>query len=216
MADPAPISATPISVEVEVFFNYRSPYCYLASRRMWELEDRDGARLVVRPLGGWDGRSPPDRVKQKLLVVRQDCARWARRFGLPFVPPPPSTDPTRAGAGALLALERGVLRAYTIAVMHAAWGEGKDIGQPELLCAAAAPAGLDPAELAAALEDPARRAQLAANSAEAEARGIFGVPTFAIGTELFWGQDRLDFVSEHISAIRCERTSDSNRTTSAT
>jgi 2-hydroxychromene-2-carboxylate isomerase len=130
-------------LSVDVFFNYRSPYCYLASRRMWALEDSHGARLVVRPLGGWDGRSPPERVKQKLLVVRQDCARWARRFGLPFVPPPPGADPTRAGAGALLAIERGLIRPYTIAVMHAAWGLGQDVGQPGPLFEAAASVGLD-------------------------------------------------------------------------
>jgi 2-hydroxychromene-2-carboxylate isomerase len=202
--------------EVDLFFNYRSPYCYLASRRMWQLEDDHGARLVMHPLGGWDGRSPPERVKQKLLVVRQDCARWARRFGMPFVPPPPSTDGSRAAAGALLAAERGVLRPYTIAVMHAIWGEGKDIGDPELLCAAAAPAGLDRAELAAALDDPERHARLAANAALAAERGVFGVPTFVIGSELFWGQDRLDFVAEHLAEIRSDRSRDSNRTPNAT
>lgn len=194
-------------IVVEVFFNYRSPYCYLASRRMWALEDQHGARLRVRPLGGWDGRSPPERVKQKLLVVRQDCARWARRFGLPFVPPPPATDPTRAAAGALLALERGLIRPYTIAVMHAAWGEGQDIGQPELLCNAGELAGLPRAELAAALDAPERLATLAGNAAEAAQRGIFGVPTFAIGEELFWGQDRLDFVIEHLEAHTSKTTS---------
>lgn len=202
-------------ISVETFFNYRSPYCYLASRRMWELEDAHGARLVVRPLGGWDGRSPPERVKQKLLVVRQDCARWARRFGVPFAPPPPATDGTRAAAGALLAAERGVLRPYTIAVMHAIWGQGQDIGDLDVLCVAAASAGLDRAELAAACEDPARHAELAANAALAAERGVFGVPTFVIGSELFWGQDRLDFVAEHLAEIRGEQSPESIRTTSA-
>lgn len=188
-------------VAVEVFFNYRSPYCYLASKRMWALEDEHGAHLVWRPLGGWDGRSPPERVKQKLLVVRQDCARWARRFAVPFVPPPPATDGSLAAAGALLAIERGVIRPYTIAVMHAEWGEGQDIGQLEVLLAAAASAGLDRQELARAVEDPARQAELARNSAYAAERGVFGVPTFAIGDELFWGQDRIDFVAEHLLSL---------------
>jgi 2-hydroxychromene-2-carboxylate isomerase len=189
-------------VDVEVFFNYRSPYCYLASKRMWTLEDDYGARLVWRPLAGWDGRSPPDRLKQKLLVVRQDVARWAKRLAIPFVPPPPATEPTRAAAGALYAVERGLIRPYTIAVMHAAWGEGKDIGQAEVLLDAAVSAGLDRAGLTEALEDPARHQVLAATSAEAAQRGVFGVPTFAIGSELFWGQDRIDFVAEVLQAAR--------------
>lgn len=189
-------------MDVEVFFNYRSPYCYLASKRMWTLEDDDGARFVWRPLGSWDGRSPPDRVKDKLLSVRQDVARWARRLGIPFVPPPPASLGTRAAAGSLLAFERGLIRPYTIAVMHAAWGEGKDIGEPDVLLEAAAGVGLDRGELALALEDPARHEVLLQNAKEARDRGVFGVPTFAIGSELFWGQDRIDFVAEHLQAAK--------------
>ncbi len=195
-------SETQMEIEVEVFFNYRSPYCYLASRRMWQLEDEHGAHFVWRPLGGWDGRSPPERLKQKLLVVRQDVARWARRLAIPVAPPPPNADPTLAAAGALYAVEQGLIRPYTIAVMHAAWGEGRDLGDPQILLPVAAQAGLERAALAAALEDPARRATLAANAAEAFERGIFGVPTFAIRDQLFWGQDRIDFVAEHLEALR--------------
>jgi 2-hydroxychromene-2-carboxylate isomerase len=189
-------------VDVEVFFNYRSPYCYLASKRMWTLEDEHGARFVWRPLGGWDGRSPPERVKHKLPIVRQDVARWAKRFGIPFVPPPAASIATRAAAGSLLAFERGLIRPYTIAVMHAAWGEGRDLSEPEALLAATAGVGLDRGELALALEDPARHEVLRQNSEEATSRHIFGVPTFAIGSELFWGQDRIDFVAEHLQAMK--------------
>lgn len=188
---------------VDVFFNYRSPYCYLASLQMWTLEDEHGAAFQWYPLGSWDGRSPPERVKQKLLVVRQDCARWARRLSAPFVPPPAATDGTRAAAGSLLAVERGLLRPYTIAVMHAEWGEGRDIGQLEVLLDAGARAGLDRDELAHAAEDPARRAVLAKNGARAAERGVFGVPTFVVGDELFWGQDRIDFVAEHLMSLAC-------------
>lgn len=190
-------------MDVEVFFNYRSPYSYLASLQMWKLEDDHGATFVWRPLGGWDGRSPPDRVKQKLLIVRQDCARWAKRLAAPFVPPPPAmTDATLAAIGSLHAVQVGRLRPYTIGAMRAAWGEGRDISQRDVLLDVAESAGLDRAEFAAALEDPAHREQLAKNAAEAAERGIFGVPTFAIGNELFWGQDRIDFVAEYLEASK--------------
>lgn len=201
MSPMSPLPTNQPAPAVEVFFNYRSPYCYLASKTMWTLEDDLGAQLVWRPLAGWDGRSPPERVKQKLLVVRQDVARWARRLQLPFVPPGPNVDPTRAAAGSLFAVERGANRAYTIAVMHAAWGEGRDIAEPELLLDLGERVGLPRAELAEALEDPARRQLLAANAAEATARGVFGVPTFAVGDQLFWGQDRIDFVAEFVNEL---------------
>jgi 2-hydroxychromene-2-carboxylate isomerase len=190
------------TVDVEVFFNYRSPYCYLASKRMWTLEDDHGARFVWRPLGGWDGRSPPERVKHKLSIVRQDVARWCKRLGIPFVPPPTTSIATRAAAGSLLAFERGLIRPYTIAVMHAAWGEGRDLSEPEALLDATAGLGLDRGELALAFEDPARHEVLLQNALEATQRNIFGVPTFAIGSELFWGQDRIDFVAEHLQAAK--------------
>ncbi len=195
-------SETQVEIEVEVFFNYRSPYCYVAAHRMWQLEDEHGAHFVWRPLGGWDGRSPPERVKQKLLIVRQDVARWAKRLGIPFVPPPPNADPTRAAAGALLAVEHGVIRPYTVSVMNAVWGQGRDLAEVELLLSIGERVGLDRQELAAALEDPARLATLASNAALAAERGVFGVPTFAVGDQLFWGQDRIDFVAEHLEALR--------------
>ncbi|MGF1465582.1 MAG: 2-hydroxychromene-2-carboxylate isomerase [Sandaracinaceae bacterium] len=194
-----------MTVDVLCFFNFRSPYCYLASRRMWVIEDRHDARILFRPLPGWAGRSAPDRAKIKLPISRQDVQRWCKRFGYPFVPPPKSTDPTRAGAVSLLAEERGVLRDYVIQVMAAEWAEGKDIGDLEVLGPAAEAAGLDRAETIAAAEDPARLATLDRYAEEARARGLFGVPTFVIGDQVFWGQDRLDFVTEHLEALGGQR-----------
>ncbi|MFB4202535.1 2-hydroxychromene-2-carboxylate isomerase [wastewater metagenome] len=193
------------SVDLEIFFNFRSPYCYLASKRMFHLLDDFHVRLVWRPLGGWHGRSPPERAKRKMPIARQDVRRFARRMGIPVNPPPTSTDPTRAAAGSLLAEERGLLRAYTVETMRAEWAEGRDIGEPAVLRAVADRIGLDPEALIAAADDPARREHLDANWAVADERGAFGVPTFAVGDEIFWGQDRIDFVVEHLRELRLAR-----------
>ncbi|MDZ7809447.1 MAG: 2-hydroxychromene-2-carboxylate isomerase [Arhodomonas sp.] len=192
-------------VDLELYFNFRSPYCYLASKRMFRLLDDYHVRLLWRPLGGWHGRSPPDRAQKKLPIARQDVARFARRMGIPLNPPPEETDPTRASAGSLLAEERGLLRAYTVEVMRAEWAEGRDIGELEVLRDVAGRIGLDPDELAAAADDPGRRQRLEENWAQADERGAFGVPTFAIGDEIFWGQDRIDFVEEHLRELRLAR-----------
>lgn len=184
--------------DVWVFFNYRSPYCYLATHRMWAIEDAHGGKLVFKPLGGWSGRSPPERAKVKMPIARQDVRRWAKRMKVPCVPPPPTTDPTKAALGALVAIERNLIRPYTNAVMRKEWTEGQDIGDPDVLLPVATSVGLDCAELVAAFEDPARHAQLEENAALASQRGIFGVPTFLIGNEIFWGQDRIDFVEEFL------------------
>ncbi len=186
------------NVELKIFFNFRSPYCYLAGKTMFSLLDDYRVTLGWRPLGGWDGRSPPERAKVKLPLSRQDVARWARRMNIPCVPPPASTDPTAAALGSLAAAEQGCLREYITAVTDAEWGQGLDIGQPQILEAAAQQAGLDAATLAAALADPARRRTLDDNRREAGELGVFGVPTFVVDDQVFWGNDRIDFVHEYL------------------
>ncbi len=193
------------AVDLEIYFNFRSPYCYLASKRMFDVLDEFHVNLVWRPLGGWGGRSPPERAKYKLPIARQDVGRFARRMGIPYNPPPKTTDPTRAGALSLLALERGLLRPYVVEVMRAEWAEARDIGDLDVLLAVAGDVGLDRADAALAADDPARHAVLQAHWEHAQERSIFGVPTFTVGDEIFWGQDRLDFLREHLTELRLAR-----------
>ena len=188
--------------ELRVFFNFRSPYCYLASKQLFALCEDFAVRLLWRPLAGWQGRSPPERAKTKLPLARQDVGRFARRMGIPYVPPPVTTDPTRAGAASLFAEERGLLRPYVVAAMHWEWGLGRDIGDPEVLAEVAAASGLDPQQLLAAADDPARRSQLEQNWKEAERCGVIGVPSFVVGEEIFWGNDRIDFLRDHLRELR--------------
>ena len=189
-------------IDVTLFFNFRSPYCYLASKKMFALVDDHGARFVWRPLGGWAGRSPPERAKYKIPIVRQDVKRWCRRMEIPFQPPPITTEPTIAAAGSLYAESAGLLREYVVAVMAKEWAEGADIGQPDVLLGVGESVGLERAGLAAAIEDEANLAVLERNHEEAQEKGAFGVPTFIVGEEIFWGQDRIEFVAEHLDRLR--------------
>ncbi len=188
-------------VDLRVFFNFRSPYCYLASKTMFSLPDDYNVNLIWRPLGGWDGRSPPDRAKVKMPLARQDVARWARRMGIPCNPPPPVTDPTPAGLGSLLAEEKGCLREYAIEVMRSEWTGSNDIGQRDILLPIAEGVGLNKEEFATVLDDPARRKQLDENWQEAKDLGVIGVPTFVIRDQIFWGNDRIDFVQEYLTEL---------------
>lgn len=192
-------------VDLRFFFNFRSPYCYLVSKHVFETVDNFHVNFLWRPLGGWSGRSPPERAKRKIPLVRQDVQRFTRRMGIPFVPPPKTTDPTRAGRGSLFAEEQGRLRPYVVEVMRAEWGEGRDIGDPEVLRDVAQRIGLDPAGLQEATESAARQAQLDANAQEAEALGAIGVPTWVVGDAIFWGNDRREFLDEHLTELRLRR-----------
>lgn len=192
-------------VDLTLYFNFRSPYCYLASTTMWDLFDRFHLNLGWRPLGGWSGRSDPDRAKIKIPLVRQDVARWAAKLGVPMNPPPITTEPTAAGAASLLAEREGKLRPYVVEVMRAEWGEGRDIGELQVLRDVAQRIGMDPDAVSEAAADRENLAALERNKAEAEERGVFGVPTFVVGEERFWGNDRLDFLSDHLRALRVTR-----------
>lgn len=189
-------------IEVKLFFNFRSPYCYLASNTLWPIIDDYNTKIIWRPVGGWDLRSSPDRAKNKLPIARQDIARFAKRLNIPLTPPPITTDPTMAGAVSLLAEEKGLLRPFIIEIMKKEWAEGLDIGDAKVLLEVGNKIGLDSAELTAALSDENKLKQLQQNAKEAEEGGVIGVPTFVIGEQIFWGQDRIDFVLEELQQLQ--------------
>lgn len=188
-------------IEVQLFFNFRSPYCYLASKTLWPIVDDFNSQLIWRPVAGWDLRSSPDRAKNKMPLARQDIARFARRFGIPLTPPPVTTDPTLAGVLSLLAEEKGLLRPFIIEVMHQEWGEGKDIGDANILLEIGETIGLTPSDAKAALENETYFNKLEQNATAAAQLGVIGVPTFVIGEQIFWGQDRIDFVIDELREL---------------
>jgi 2-hydroxychromene-2-carboxylate isomerase len=193
------------SIDVKLYFNFRSPYCYIASKTLFRIYDEFHADLVWRPLGGWSGRSSPERAKVKVPLTRQDVRRITAKMGIPMNPPPITTDPTIAGAASLLAEERGLLREWIVETMRAEWASGLDIGDEEVLFAVGESAGLDRQSLQAAFVNDAYLQQLEANWSEAQSLGLIGVPSFKVGEELFWGSDRIEYVLDHLSDLRLRR-----------
>ncbi len=192
-------------VDIKLFFNFRSPYCYIASKRMFAVFDNYHANLLWRPLGGWTGRSSPDRAKVKIPITRQDVARITRKMGIPMNPPPISTDPTRAGAGSLLAEQKGVLRRYIVEMMHKEWAEGQDIGDTDVILQVGESVGLDPADLRDAIDSTENFSQMERNWEEAKEIGVIGVPSFVINEEIFWGSDRIEYLEDHVRELRLAR-----------
>lgn len=195
----------PDAVDVKLFFNFRSPYCYIASKTLFAIYDDFHANLVWRPLGGWSGRSSPERAKVKVPLTRQDVRRITGKMGIPMTPPPITTDPTIAGAASLLAEERGVLREWIVEVMRAEWADGKDIGEEQVLLQVGEQIGLSADELTVAFTDHARLSQLETNWEEAQELGLIGVPSFQVGEELFWGADRIEYVLDHLNDLRLRK-----------
>ena len=192
-------------IDVHVYFNFRSPYCYLVSKTMWSIFDNYHSRLVWHPVGGWNLRSSPERAKKKLPIARQDMARFARRLGIPVNPPPMETEPTPAGAASILAESEGCLREFIVETMREEWEFGNNIAEDSALAAIAVRCSLDAEAVLAAAKDPTNLATLEQNVQEAEDKGVIGVPTFVIDDEIFWGQDRVEFVEERLNDMRARR-----------
>lgn len=193
------------SVDVTLFFNFRSPYCYIASKTLFQIYDDFHANLVWRPLGGWSGRSSPDRAKVKVPLTRQDVRRITGKMGIPMNPPPITTDPTIAGAASLLAEERGVLREWIVEVMRAEWAQGLDIGEEQVLFEVGEKVGLEREALQVAFVNPGYIRKLEDNWNEAQELGLIGVPSFQVGEALFWGSDRIEYVLDHLNELRLRR-----------
>ena len=192
----------PLPGRLEYFFDYVSPFSYLADSQLPALIERTGAELVHRPflLGGVmqaTGNSPPFAVPAKGRYVGTDVARWVERYGLMVQPNPHfPINTVKALRAALVAQADGGFAAFHEAAFRATWCEAANLADVEVLRSVLEKAGLDAGRVLARIGEPAIKEQLKANTAEAVERGAFGSPTFFVGDEMFFGNDRLDFVEE--------------------
>ncbi len=193
---------------VEFYFDVGSPYAYLAFKRLPALCDAARATLAWRPmlLGGvfqatWN--HSPVTIPAKAPYLFTDLARCARRHGTPFRHNPHfpiNTLTLMRMATGLQMREPRRLVPYLDAVYRAIWVDERDMNDPAVVGAVLRQAGFDPQALLALAGDPEVKERLKADTQEAVARGVFGAPTFFVGDEMFWGQDRLDFVKEALEA----------------
>ena len=187
---------------IEFFFDYGSPASYLAYTQMPRVAQRTGAEIVYRPflLGGVfkaTGNRSPIEIPPKGAWMMGDLARFAKRYGVPYVRNPHFPINTlNLMRGAIAAENEGRLIPYSDAIFRAVWADQRNMEDPIVIAAVLREAGFDPAAMMAAIGTAQVKDRLRANTEEAVSRGVFGAPTFFVGKELFFGQDRLDFVEE--------------------
>ncbi|MDI1428094.1 2-hydroxychromene-2-carboxylate isomerase [Polyangium sorediatum] len=195
---------------VEFFFDFSSPFAYLASTQIEALTARKGASLVYRPflLGALFKAIGTPNVPlfampaPKRRLVTADLHRWADHWGVPFRFasrfPMNTVKPLRM----VLATPEDHVAAFVNAVYRAYWVEDRDISADEVLADIAASVGLDGAALVAATTDERMKQGLKDVTEQAERIGVCGAPSFLVGDLLFWGQDRLLFVEKALDGWR--------------
>jgi 2-hydroxychromene-2-carboxylate isomerase len=192
--------------KVEFFYDFGSPTAYLAFKRLPSIAARHGAMILYRPflLGGvfkTVGTHSPVENPAKGEWMWRDLQRFAARDGIPMVRNPHfpiNTLPIMRGA--MVAARDDVLVPYSEAMFDAIWRDGRNLGDPAVIGAVIGAAGLDPKRYFAGVDEADIKNALKASTEEAIARGAFGAPTFFVGGEMHFGQDRLDFVEAALSA----------------
>jgi len=193
---------------VEFYYDLVSPYSYLAYGQVNRICDEHGAELVLRPmlLGAIHkavGLQAPIEIKNKGRYQLRDIDRWVEHYRLPMKFPDPFPFRTLKTMRAAVVLERdGDLERFASEAFALYWEEGgapkgrEAADEDEPLREVARRVGLDPEEVLEGVATGEAKEALKSATAEAVERGVFGAPTFFVGDEMFWGNDRLHFVGE--------------------
>ena len=195
--------------EVEFLFDFGSPTAYLAYTQLPRIAAQRKARILWRPilLGGVhkaSGNSPPMTVPAKGRWMFHDIARWVKRYGVAYQMNPHFPINTvalmRAAVGVQMKMPEQFIP-FVDAVYKAFWADARNMGDAAEVGSVLRAAGLDAERIVALTAEQEVKDRLKSNSDEAVARGVFGAPSFFVGGELFFGQDRLEFVAEALDAL---------------
>ena len=196
---------------VEFVFDFGSPNAYLAHQIIPGIEKRTGAKFEYLPalLGGifkaTNNQSPMvafGGVKGKLAYEQKETARFMERHGIATFRPNPffPVNTLQIMRGLVACQLDGAMKPYLDAVLHHMWEAPKKMDDPAVIRAALLESGLDADRILARTQDPDVKARLIENTESAVSRGAFGIPTFFLGSEMFFGKDRLRDVEEAILA----------------
>jgi len=203
--EPCPPNDDPLPITF--FHDVASPFSYLGSTQIARIAQEEGTRVEWVPilLGALFKQIGTPIVPlmavsaAKARYYAQDMRDWAAHWGVPFHMP--SAFPLRTVAPLRVMLQAPDTTPH---LYRAAWAEDQDIGQPEVLARVLDAAGFDGEALVAGTQDPEVKARLVASTARALDAGVCGVPSFVVGDQLFWGQDRLEHVRQAVRGWRLD------------
>lgn len=196
-----------MSKTIDFIFDFGSPNAYLAWKVLPGIAARTDAQINLIPclLGGifkaTNNRSPVEafgEVKGKLAYEGLETRRFVAKHGLTAYRQNPHfpVNTLLIMRGLIAARRMGVGDRYFDVVLAAMWEQGEKMDDPDVVARVLTASGLDAKALLEATQDPDVKAELVANTEAAVARGVFGIPTFFVGSEMFFGKDRLGQVEE--------------------
>lgn len=199
-----------MGLRIDYFASLNSPWTHLGAARLEAVAVRHGAALrihlvdfaIIFPASG--GVPVARRSPQRQAYRMQELARWRDHLGIPLHPRPrPFPADERLAAQCVTATRETLGEEPAVALAHrllrALWEEERDFGDPATLAALIGETGLDPVALPALGAEPRWAEQRVADTEAALARGVFGAPSYVVGAEVFWGQDRLDFLQRRLA-----------------
>jgi carboxymethylenebutenolidase len=197
-------------MHIDYYASLNSPWTHLGAARIEALAARHGASLRILPVdfgtifAGSGGLPLPKRSPQRQAYRLQELARWREALGIPITIQPRHFPHNELPAAACVIAVRetmGDAPAIRLAhrVLKALWEEEKNPAEPSTLAGLIAEAGLDAGQVLALGADPRWLERRAADTRAALERGVFGAPSYVIGEDIFWGQDRLDFVARRLA-----------------
>ncbi|TWD44366.1 2-hydroxychromene-2-carboxylate isomerase [Pseudomonas sp. SJZ131] len=196
-----------MSKTVEFFFDLGSPATYLAYTQLPNICAQTGSQLVYKPmlLGGVfkaTGNASPAMIPAKGRYMFKDLDRYAQRYDVPlkFNPHfPINTLMLMRAVTGMQVRHPERFQAFIDCLFNALWVEGRNLDDPATVAAVLTENGFEPNAVLALTADEQIKTVLKENTEQAVQRGVFGAPSMFVGDELFFGQDRLDFVREALS-----------------
>ncbi|MCV6823692.1 MULTISPECIES: 2-hydroxychromene-2-carboxylate isomerase [Halocynthiibacter] len=195
--------------QIDYYFATMSPFTYLAGGRLEEVAAKHGATVKYKPLdimalfSRTGGTPPKDRHPNRIEYRLQELKRVAKHNDMPINLKPAHWPGNMApSAYAIIAAQNaggGDVGGLTQAILRACWAEEKDVADESVIREALSAHGFDPELVNSGLLSGAET--YSRNLDEAVEAGAFGAPTYIVGKEVFWGQDRLDYLDDYLAEI---------------
>lgn len=194
-----------VARKLKFFFDPISPYTYFALKQLPKVAEKHGVKIVARPvlfagLLNANGQKGPAEIVSKRRYTFLDCMRLSMQLEVPFkMPPKHPFNPLLFLRMATAVNDDSQRLALSTQSIAACWAEGRDLTDPAVMSSIASQVGLNGHDLLRIAQSDACKEQVRKNTDSAISKGVFGVPTFIVDNEVFFGHDRLSHVDNYLA-----------------